>query len=270
VLLSALILGPLMTTLPLQAYFSDPLFFSYFFNAVGYIHFSLPGLFLANPTPNIVNGQLWTVPRELQCYLLLTALALIRFVGRKLVFLLIVIALGAFFWVKQLLAGPMRIDPFHIAPADVLICAFLAGVATYNYREIVPWSAGLFALCALLVAGLLSLPYGDYFIPLPAAYATVYLGLLNPPKTGVLRGADYSYGLFLYGYAIQQSVAWLGPWTHHWYVNLALALPMAAVFAALSWTLVEKPALRLRRHLPAIERALAALPFRRRIQRATP
>ena len=36
---------------------------------------NLPGVFADNPHPSIVNGQLWTVPWELRCYMLLAAIA---------------------------------------------------------------------------------------------------------------------------------------------------------------------------------------------------
>ena len=85
VLLSALILGPALTLLPLHDYFSDPQFYQYFLNIFGDIHYQLPGLFLSNPLPQTVNGQLWTVPFELGCYIFLTALAILGvFRNRKL------------------------------------------------------------------------------------------------------------------------------------------------------------------------------------------
>lgn len=75
VLLSALILGPIFTTKPLSEYFSSRSFFTYFLNVAGDVHFNLPGVFADNPHPSIVNGQLWTVPWELRCYMLLAAIA---------------------------------------------------------------------------------------------------------------------------------------------------------------------------------------------------
>src|SRR5579872_720444 len=49
VLLSALILGPLLTTLSLGAYVRDSEFHAYFLNIVGDIHYLLPGVFTSNP-----------------------------------------------------------------------------------------------------------------------------------------------------------------------------------------------------------------------------
>src|SRR5271168_2704028 len=75
VTLSALVLGPIFTTLPLRHYFSDPQFFRYFGNIVGWITFYLPGVFHDNIYPT-VNGNLWTLPAELDCYLITGALLL--------------------------------------------------------------------------------------------------------------------------------------------------------------------------------------------------
>jgi hypothetical protein len=77
VTISALILGPMLTTFSLQKYFSDLKFYTYFLNVIGRIHYYLPGLFLDNPFPQNVNNQLWTIPFELECYIAITILALL-------------------------------------------------------------------------------------------------------------------------------------------------------------------------------------------------
>jgi peptidoglycan/LPS O-acetylase OafA/YrhL len=84
VVLSAFLIGAFVTTHPLTGYFSDPLFFLYLRNALGDIHYFLPGGFANNPWPGMVNFQLWTVPFELLCYVLLTALVLFGALRRRL------------------------------------------------------------------------------------------------------------------------------------------------------------------------------------------
>ena len=58
--LSAIIIGSLFTELPLAQYFADPKFHAYFLNIIGDIQYELPGVFLNNPLPKLVNCQLWT------------------------------------------------------------------------------------------------------------------------------------------------------------------------------------------------------------------
>jgi peptidoglycan/LPS O-acetylase OafA/YrhL len=74
IVLSALVLGPLVTDLPTAAYFGDPEFARYFLNIIGDIHYHLPGVFVTNPLAS-VNQQLWTIPFELECYVALAVLA---------------------------------------------------------------------------------------------------------------------------------------------------------------------------------------------------
>jgi peptidoglycan/LPS O-acetylase OafA/YrhL len=127
----------------------------------------------------------------------------------------------------------------------------MAGVLLYLFRDVVKYSAPLawLSVCALFVC--LWFPSMKYLCPAPAAYLTVYLGLLNPPRLKSILSGDYSYGLYLYGFPIQQAVASFGPKMHHWYVNLAISFPLAAACAVGSWWLVEKNCLSLRRYLKA-------------------
>jgi hypothetical protein len=39
---------------------------------------------------------------------------------------------------------------------------------------------------------------------LTITYVTVYLGLINFKRFSFVKGADYSYGIYLYGFAVQQ------------------------------------------------------------------
>lgn len=265
VVLSAFILGPLVTSLPIQLYFSDPLFFQYILNAVGDVHFLLPGVFDGNPWPRVVNGQLWTIPYELYCYCTLAIIALLglkrwRVLGPVFV---AVVSLGYLFWILH--EGDSSLVPgTNGVRKPFLVATFLAGVSIYFYRERLPWS-GWYALAALAVA--LALPslgqYAGFLAPVPVAYATVCLGLMNPSRK-VLRGADYSYGIYLYGFAIQQTVMHFFPLARHWYLNVLISVPIAVLVAAASWHFVERPASRLRSALKRIEGRFLAFRMRRK------
>ena len=149
--------------------------------------------------------------------------------------------------------------PFYLtytagpAPAWLLLANFLTGVLIYLWRERIPWkwSWGVAALVGALV--LYDIPAGHYAAVPLASYATVFFGLTNPPKTGFLKGADYSYGIYLYGSIVQQTFMALAPWGRHWWINIAVSVPAAAAVAALSWHLVEKPALGLKSQLAKLE-----------------
>lgn len=255
VLLSALILGPIFTTLPLSAYFSDPLFHRYFFNLIGHVQFDLPGVFAHNPVPFMINSQLWTVPYEFYCYFSLMALGLAGVVRRRFLVLVGALGLQAAHFGVDLLYHPAKIFGEGGANAGGinLIVSFLLGVSIYLYRDKIRWSAKLFWLCLAASLILLIRPFGEFLAVVPIAYVTAYLGLLNPAKLPILRGADYSYGLYLYGMVIEQAMSALG--VREWWLNSLLSLALACAFAAVSWRFVEKPALGLRKHLVTVEAA---------------
>lgn len=252
VVLSALILGPICTSLPLALYFSSPEFGEYFFNIIGYVHYRLPGVFENNPFPEVVNGQLWTVPFELASYTLLGLLGLFGIVRNRWLFLIAVIA-------SEIVALAIHINTPRMFDGGVfgavggfrVAHVFFAAALLYAFRDRVPMSLPLFIVSAAASAVLLSnwRPIGDYLVSFPLAYATVYLGLLNPPKNVLIAHGDFSYGIYLYGTPLGQFVASWGAWTHVWWINVALALPMTVLAAIFSWFAIEKPALGLRRFL---------------------
>lgn len=256
VLLSAFVLGPIFTTVAWRDYFTDPTFFRYLINVTGHISFYLPGVFLENPSPGMVNRQLWTVPFELYCYFALTILAFTR-LARKAAFLLlavVVFQLGlvarlAVFRPSSLLADEF---PGHVAGPQLVI-AFLAGVLVYRFRERLPSGRMPILVAGSLSIVLFSFPAGGFLGVFTAAYATICLGVLNPKKVGILRGADYSYGVYLYGWPIQQALVATGGWARHAIVNATASLIIAFAIAALSWHLIEKPALDLRGPLRRLE-----------------
>lgn len=258
-LLSAFILGPLLTTVPLSVYFTSPAFFKYLCNIVGWIHFQLPGLFLTNPVPNVVNGQLWTVPWELWCYASLTAAALLRFVRVRALFLGATILGTIGLFALEVFVWRSGINQENGVAPPALLMAFLSAVAIYLYRDRLPWSGRLFGVSVAVLLAVMVIPGGDYLIGFPVAYATIYLGLMNPSKIRLLQGADYSYGLYIYHYVIQQSFVFLLPAAREWYLVFPASFVLGSVFAGFSWTLVEKPALKARKYLPHAEERFASL-----------
>lgn len=260
VFLSALVLGMVFTTLPLSEYFTHAEFYRYLVNVTGHIHFFLPGVFESNPDAGTVNAQLWTVPYELKCYIVIAALFVIGIVRYRVISIIAPIALVAVYAAARYWSrGDDWADMPTVTGGNLLIASFLLGVCLYLYRDKVRWDYRIFALAvASVFAGFWFTSMGD-FIALPgAAYATVFLGLCSPRKLAVLRGADYSYGVFLYGYPIQQAVVSFGGWGANWIFNGFVSCAIALVFAAFSWTFVEKPALKLKKYVLALEEIFLA------------
>jgi peptidoglycan/LPS O-acetylase OafA/YrhL len=162
--------------------------------------------------------------------------------------------------------GAARVLHWHAMPdiarplsGPLLIAAFLAGVTAYLYRARLSAShltGAALLLVSLVLLGLPGLP--QFLAPIPVAWLTAYLGTLNPARIRLLRGADYSYGLYLYGLPIEQALIASLP-IRHWLFTAVGALALAGLFAAFSWTYVEKPALKLRGALERLEKRWIAL-----------
>ncbi|MBK5653059.1 hypothetical protein QU42_24965 [Bradyrhizobium sp. UASWS1016] len=249
--LSAIIIGSLFTELPLAQYFADPKFHAYFLNIIGDIQYELPGVFLNNPLPKLVNCQLWTVPYELWCYVILALLAVTAIAFNRVAYL-------AFMVIAQIGLIGYDIYRWDVVPIQLrphlLVFAFLAGVGFYLWRDKVPYNRTVCLFALVLCAAGMATGRGDALAPVPAAYVACYFGLMNPRRSWIVSSGDYSYGLYLYGFVIQQCAAAFGP-LQHWYLNLLVSLPLSFGVAMASWHLVEKHALRLRGRVEALEAA---------------
>ena len=215
----ALILGVIMTTAPLRVYFASAEFFEYFLNVFGDIHYHLPGVFRTHPS-DMVNEQLWTIPYELKCYAVLTALAVLGLHRRRNWFFAASIAI--------MLGGAAYVHVQPILVWDVwplLLPCFLAGVAIFLYQDKLERSWRLMAISSISAIALLY-QQGPLmlFAAFPIAYVTVWLGLLRPARDALIKSGDYSYPLFLYSFSIQQTMYQVMPFGRIWWANFLLAI----------------------------------------------
>lgn len=255
--LSALILGPILTSLTLSAYFSDHQVFQYFLNIIGFIHFQLPGVFLDNPIPAIVNGSLWTIPFELECYIALAALWVLRLKGNGPAVIIALLLWCGLLGTRLILGKYEPIGPDALN-GRLLVAYFLAGVCLYEFRHKIPADFRLFLIAFAVSLFMVKSRSTILFSPLFIAYCTVYIGLLRPKRIPYIFSGDYSYGIYLYAFPIQQAVYALIPQSHSWPAHFVLSLLGTSVLAVFSWHAIEKPLLKLKRHLrPQTQRIVA-------------
>ena len=152
VTLCALVLGPFFTTLPLRQYFSDPLFLSYFGNIVGHVSFVLPGVFQDNPWPSVVNTNLWTLPPEFWCYLIMLGLMIsgvlatpIQLTGAVIGIAAIALGLGLY----DPSTYTVRHDNTHFTTWYIVLMFFFGVVLFLNARRVV-MNFWIFLVCGSL------------------------------------------------------------------------------------------------------------------------
>ena len=261
---SALVLGPLLTTLPIWEYFTRPQFWHYFTNIFGWIQFQLPGVFERNPSAGMVNLSLWTVPFELGCYGLISIMIVLKLTQRPLyilgfaILLLLVPAVSQMSGMAEHGGGqkvPALIRYAFFSRGAVLFPSFLFGACFYYFREHVPYSriaAILITLSFVVIACVGRESWKDSYVlnvfTVPGfTYLIIFLGLTPFPKIPFFSRGDYSYGIYLYGYPIQQALILLMPGLTFWLPFFLVSLTVATAMAAFSWHVVEKPILTMRR-----------------------
>lgn len=235
VVLTALGLGLAFTTLPVAAYLMAPEFHAYFLNIIGLIHYTLPGVFGGKQ----LNVQLWTIPYELECYVMLISLALLGITRRRKLFLAMVVA-GA---VTGSLMSWWQHWPTlqSVVSGRSLVLAFLAGVAMYLFKDRVPYNKYLFLGACAATYLLFAVPHLSYLGMLPLAYATVYVGNLKLPRVPF---GDLSYGVYLFHFPIAMTVHHLTKGAIAWWELTLIVTVLSGAFAFGSWTFIEAPMLR--------------------------
>jgi peptidoglycan/LPS O-acetylase OafA/YrhL len=195
----------------------------------------------------VVDGPLWSLPSEVLMYLMLAALGalgLLRLpvIGALLAAGLVGIVLDTAASEIYLLGSALWLLPF-----------FAAGMALYKLRaRAFDPRIALVALAGLAA----SIPLGRFILlfPIFGSYLVLYVALERRlPVMPAARFGDLSYGLYIYGWPVEQFVTWLLGGAAPWWRVFALSLPAAAAVAFLSWHLVEAPALRLK---PGSRRAI--------------
>jgi peptidoglycan/LPS O-acetylase OafA/YrhL len=247
-LFSAFVAGSALTALPTRDYLRNGAVYRYVFEHTQLFDFlnipdGLPGVFQKNPIPNMVNASLWTLPAEVWLYAAVAVLALIGVMERRRWFDFLAGGVVVIYVSSQVVGF---VTSEAIANMLRFSGCFFMGALCCMHGDRIPVSWTLLGAGALLAG--LAWPLGliRAVVPLWLAYSLFVLALL--PKGRLLaynRLGDYSYGVYIYAYPVQQSLLALFPGFHplcHFLASTLCTLPLAV----LSWYLIERPALSLK------------------------
>ncbi|MEZ0355537.1 acyltransferase family protein [Mycobacterium sp. SA01] len=221
----------------------------------------IAGTPLGVPLPGEWDSSLWTLYWEALCYIAIAVLGITGLLRRRWV-IPSLLAL-AVLWSTQLpsMSAIVEAPPDKRPPLDAatqmmiaegaaarFAVMFLAGALLFQVRHVIPARWSLVALSIAIVLAASLLPNYRWIGAFPLAYALVVSGaLIHDPRLRLRT--DLSYGVYIYAFPIQQilvicGLAFLAP-----PVFALIAAVITLPLAALSWFLVEKPAMSLKARL---------------------
>lgn len=207
--------------------------------------YGINDLLAAVPFPHAFNGSLWTLYSEFACYLVIAILGVTLVLKRAAPLVLAVTPI-----LLILYAGHYG---FHRFPLDFLFFTllhgidaylvqaayFFVGAATFLYCDRVPLNNALFVIALIATAFVTSTAAAPFVLPFTFSYVLLWLAFRLPFRNAA-RFGDFSYGLYIYAFPVQQLLALLAipRWGFLPYLLLSLALTL--LFAIASWHLVER------------------------------
>lgn len=234
--------GLWLTTLPWREYLGSWELRTNFFHNLFLIKqawTSLPGVVADAPWPHAINGSLWTLTYEVRMYIWLGAIwALARLFRNRhaAAFQALVVATWIVSYVAFLFAEHGRAGD----PVPRLVLMFSSGALLYTLKEriSIDWKT-----CGV-VAGILFASWWQdaLFRPAYGLFAPYLVLVAAYLPSGFIRRyndvGDYSFGLYIYAFPIQQILVKFRP-DDPPIANALLSLAATTVFAWLSWHLIE-------------------------------
>lgn len=212
----------------------------------------VPGVFAGMPYPAL-NGAMWTIRFEFECYLMTGALGLMGLLRPR------------FRWAAAVVVGSLLLlnivgavhggHEVHESGLQELaknlrfFTIFGVGTVYWLFRDSISFRhAGAVVAACVLTGGMLEYHLAEAVFAVCGGYLIFWFAFaVRPVHLGRLtRGDDISYGLYLYGWPVQILIVWHFRTADPWLL-CALSLMIAAALGYASWRLVEQPALRLAR-----------------------
>ena len=196
-----------------------------------------------------LNGSIWSIAYEFWCYIGVMILGLVPlFHRRSFVLGLFGVSLAVAFifptfhldWIGGGILGKIFGYPFFWAR---LLPNYLAGVVAWRFREkiVISHRFAMLALISLAVSVPVSNSWSVMF-PVCATYLVLWAAFHPSFKLhGFSKHGDFSYGMYLYAFPIQQLLVMSNSGSTNPYALFAMAWPLSILAGMCSWSIVERP-----------------------------
>lgn len=248
VLVGALVVGPVLSTLAPGAYFRDGGTWAYVGShlTLHTLEFDLPGVLVDAPESSAINGALWTIPIEIYCYIGILGLGVVGIARQRwLVAALAVVPVGVLV-VADVSGYDGTVVPRLLSTNGLPLVAFFAlGMAVRSLRAgwRPPWA--LTGLAVVVWPFTWGSPVAGIAAFVAIALLTLTVAFAMPAAVQHPTGTDdLSYGIYVLGYPVQQIL--IGSGVAPGALVLLLTVVIVAPLAVLSWRFIERPMLALK------------------------
>ena len=245
VILSACIIGPIVSRFPINQYFNISTTSTYITeNLLFQVYYNLPGVFANNFYKNAVNGSLWTLAYEMSCYVILLGVFLIvRNKGKVFYNIILGLIILEGFSPYKFIFNWLGTNPeINLLPAAFALGSLLA----INADEI---KIDRFSVLGVMLIYYFfrTSGYANLFFNIASSITILYISS-NKYFNFYRPKYDVSFGVYLWGFIVQQT---LYHYTGKIYVgwHCVLSIVISFVLAYITHFLIEKPGINLGKKL---------------------
>lgn len=246
-LLTIFVLGPMVYDGNTVDYFKNASVWKYLGQNINLFEntaYSIEGVFANNPYPSAINGSLWTLKHEFILYIVLMILSMCTVLkNRKGMLVLTLISIITY-------ASSIPLAPIfsHLSHIGVIMeinefvklaMYFFIGSTIYLYKDKIKMSFPYFVLAVIILLAGICLNATKYVLIITSPYILMYLGTFKIKKDILKKIGDFSYGMYIYAFPIQQLLVFflkdqLTIWTY-----MLLAIVITSIFAIVSTILID-------------------------------
>jgi peptidoglycan/LPS O-acetylase OafA/YrhL len=211
-----------------------------------FLQYGLPGVFEHNPYPFAINGSLWTLFYEVSCYGLVAIVGLLGLAARRLYFIVFLVSYTIGYLLLKSIGHELLQRHGMLLIFHQLTLPFVIGMAFYHFRDVLRFR---FLGCCLSIVATIASLHGPWFreiFILSLCYNLFAFGFLSfQPLKLYNRAGDYSYGMYIYAFPVEQAAIALWPGISAFQL-IGVSFPTTLLFSILSWHMLEKPILAMR------------------------
>lgn len=245
-LLAVFVVGSLFTTLSTSDYFNNIYTWRYFKTIMPLfgVQFELPQVFVNNPIDAGVNGSLWTLIVEERLYVLMAFLFLFK-KNRSTFFIVAVAILDVVYILNLVCYKGQKIPYLDTSPTYYALCFLNAGLLYFlkiNFSKKISW-----LLIGSLFVSAASIYFTTFYFLQVMFIPVVVTGLaqLKCVCNKMGKYGDYTYGVYIFSYPIQQILIAL-KCTQNSYILFCYTILIILPIAFVSWHFFEKKLMTLK------------------------